>query len=528
MKNVVSKVLMMFVVSFMLFTCSYASDFDLTARSSVRYYDFTSGSSSIPTIAGYTSKSIATILVNYKNDSVTYDFEYKNMISQLENEGYQVVIALTSDTSEYLFVCIQASDVYFGVYDDRICWMGDYAYAYRMYGILSMTGKFGLGSVNLNSPCSFSKKISNIVYSTSPVKKLFTSYVWDGESYYYKASTTPDTSIISSFSDDELASIVNTFINSEDFITNRPSGYDDFFITYSTISEQFYAYLYKSEFDLGMVYGEFDDNGNFEPNGLSSGEGYRVFWHNADDNILKQVWNNLKSIIQPTKYLNFRINPEINKVHYITTYEYNISGSHLLFTSAEENIVYSTKDIKLIVRDGESTVIDVDNSYNKSTLINSTTNEEYQFELPSISVSETPWQRLVNIITFIPSKIADAIANKMGFNKVMFILSPLFETIYEIIGVFLACLAFVGRAIMFVYTLPTIEASSALFSVDVDTTTKGLAFAGNTWGTHFLSGLDKLKALSWGGASLWSFFEAFVVALVAVIAIKLVRKHYHM
>ncbi len=532
MKNVLSKVLMMFVMSFMLFTCSYAElNIGDTFECKQNYNIL-----KISTVGDYTQSQMRTILENYKNypSTESYQVAFNNLITVFSDLG----------CNNYFFIGSRSSTSYFFVaYPDNCNLYFNYSDGHQRIYLDSVVDSI-FYCINNNSSSQKNTVVSNGIdrigelylqsfdcyYSTTKSIKFVevdNKTIYFNGDYYYQASVTPDTP---SFSDDELASIINTFINSEDFLSNRPSGYDDFFITYNTISEQYYAYLYKSSLDLAMIYGGFDENGKFEPSGLSNGEGYNIFWYTRDNNFLQELWNNLQWIFHPAEYLYFRINPTINNVHYIATYKDStmFSDSQMLFTTSEENIVYSTKDINLIVNNGGSISTDETNSYKKDILINSTTNEEYKFNLPSISVSETPWSRFINVITFIPSKIADAIGNKMGFNKVMFIVSPLFETIYEILGVFLACLAFIGRAITFVYTLPTIEASSALFNVDVAASSKGLFFSGNNWGSHFLSGLDKLKAYSWNGITLWSFFEAFVVALVAVIAIKLVRKHYHM
>ena len=90
----------------------------------------------------------------------------------------------------------------------------------------------------------------------------------------------------------------------------------------------------------------------------------------------------------------------------------------------------------------------------------------------------------------------------------------------------ISAVTLISRAVVFVYTLPTIKASRALFDVDV-AATEGLSFVGNSWGNKFLQGFDMLKEFSWNGLNLWNLFSAFVVLMVAIQAVKYVRKHYH-
>lgn len=528
MKNEFKKVLIMFVMSFtLLFSVSSAE----IIQPNITYNKTAGPSTTWTSMFGYSHSHINEIVNNYflNGDEEPYNTLLNTIVS---NNFYYVVVNSGRNSSKPYGIYFWSNEIVDCGFDENSGVLFINAYTGSNVGYQVYYADYApSGSSTCGCYCNYILfKEYPVVETNFPIKSVtcptVTSAIWDGVSYFGSSSSN-----IPQLTDDELASIINTFINSEDFLSNRPSGYDDFFITYNTISEQYYAFLYKSTLDLAMTYGSFDENGKFEPSGLSTDEGYKIFWYTRDNNIFQELWNNLQWIFSPSEYLCFRINPSINKVHYIATYNdatWN-SDSDMLFTTAEESIVYSSKDIHLMVKNNDGYIaIDETNSYKEDILLNSSTNEEYVFNLPTVSVSETPWSRFINLITFIPSKIADAIANKMGFNKVMFILSPLFETIYEILGVFLACLAFIGRAITFVYTLPTIEASSALFNVDVATSSKGLAFSGNTWGTHFLSGLDKLKAYSWNGITLWSFFEAFVLALVAVIAIKLVRKHYHM
>ncbi len=520
MKNVVSKVLMMFVVSFMLFTCSYAEIEKNIEYSG--YFDYSQ--SKVSKIGTYSSSNISLALSDFINGdtenltTIMNDLISSNVISDWyvgtkinDNKNFLIIVPYGIDTE--LFYCETDGEYY-------LCF-SNLAINDNFY-ILSGTSMYVHYSNN-TTKCIYPTG-SNFIYFSKSVKQLSSvngKYIWVGESYYYKASSTPDTPSFEGITDSQKALIINSITSSEDF-NLLPSNYlEQFFIVYDTWSDSYKVYFYPKQYSLkGRVFDEGSvENVNYKSYKIVAFEGSNFLW---------DLWQS----ISPFDYYVFK--GSFNSEGAFDSYFYDRKNSHELnqyyFSSSDEPIVYTSKDIGFVIYNVEDNKYedDTENSISKP-ILRDENNNEIIITIPenNSSLSETPWQRLVNIITFIPSKIADAIANKMGFDKVMFILSPLFETIIELIGLLIVCLAFIGRAITFVYTLPTIEASSALFIIDVDTTTKGLAFTGNTWGTHFLSGLDKLKALSWGGASLWSFFEAFVVALVTVIAIKFVRKHYH-
>lgn len=434
------KVLMMFVMSFtLLVSCSYAAEFGTTGVTVSNYTkdSFPLGNNSYAITTHYSTFDVGSILGSYysSEDEVSESI-YNTMVQELQDAGYDFLVVDTGEDIVSIVLKFSSSDL--GYRNSYLYVFGNDIYCSNM----SRKGN----SISSSSAAICYAFDTSIIYSSFDIKSLTVlnnKAYWDGESYVYKTgsggSSGGDSSYIPTFSDDEIASIVNTFINSEDFIAHRSSGYDDFFITYDNRAEQYYAYLYKSAYDLGMVYGTFDENGNFEPNGLSEGEGYNIFCSSDSSNFLSDLWSNIKSIFQPSQYLCFRINPVINKVHYITTYSDNtmFKTSQMIFTTSEQSIVYSTKDIKLIVRDGENTLVDTDNSYTKDVLIDSSTGEEYQFELPSTPVSETPWERFLSAITYVPKSILDGL--KSLFVPDLSYLNSTWEKFKEKVG-------FIGQA----------------------------------------------------------------------------------
>lgn len=447
------KVLMMFVMSFtLLVSCSYALEFNsVPYPEACTYTLFTATEdkndfiNTFQSETGYTPDQIRSIS-EYKSSSDSELLSaYTTAMNTLSAKGYHYVYGYRNGAICLLVKTSERIDIGYFKYNS-------YPYTAFLLNEGDLIYRFG-SSEQLFSFDSSGLFIFQYVstYHNSKVKNLTDDqrYVWTSSQGYKfeptlcnavgEVSSGGDSSYTPTFSDDEIAGVVNTFINSEDFITYRSSGYDDFFITYDNRAEQYYAYLYKSAYDLSMVYGTFDENGNFEPNGLSEGEGYNIFCSSDSSNFLSDLWSNIKRIFQPSQYLCFRINSVINKVHYIATYSDNtmFKTSQMIFTTSERSIVYSTKDIKLIVRDGENTLVDTDNSYTKDVLIDSSTGEEYQFELPSTPVSETPWERFVSAITSIPKSILDGL--KSLFVPDLSYLNSTWEKFKEKVG-------FIGQA----------------------------------------------------------------------------------
>ena len=540
MKNIVSKILMMFVVSFMLFTSSYAElNIGDTFVCNQNY-----NISRFSTVGDYTISQIRTILENYKNypSTESYQVAFNNLItvfSDLSCNNY-FFIGSRSSTSYFFVAYPDNCNLYFNYSDGHQRIYLDSVVDSIFYCIGgNSTQKNTVVSDGIDRIWELSLQSFDCYYSTTKSIKFVevdNKTIYFNGDYYYQASTTPDTLSGNLIDSEKFKSMISDLTQSDLFYQNVPSSHRKyFFVQYDTEKDRYIFYFYPSNYSIrGLLMNENDYY-------LISSEDFS-WWEN--------VVNFVQGLFKKENEEGFDYKMVYASVLEDGSFDYwfrNKSNEILdktLFNFANSPLVFSMVDIPFFGKHSGGG-IDLDTgdktlaSSPESSLIGQTF-EENPLELNPNPTTEVPaseqsfWSKILDRLSdiksgflSIPKGIFDILEKKTGSNKLIFFVTPLFETIIELIGLLIACLAFMGRAITFVYTLPTIEASSALFSIDVDTTTKGLAFTGNTWGIHFLSGLDKLKALSWGGASLWSFFEAFVVALVAVIAIKFVRKHYH-
>lgn len=525
MKNVVSKVLMMFVMSFtLLVSCSYAAEFGTTG---VTVSDSTKDSFplrnyNVSITTHYTSFDVGSILGSYysSEDEVSESI-YNTMVQELQDAGYDFLVVDTGEDIVSIVIKLSAGD---------LGYCNSYLYAFGKNIYCSNMSSKG-DSMSSSSAAICYAFDTSIIYSSFDVKSLTVlnnKAYWDGESYVYKTgsggSSGGDSSIITPSVDTNLAGLISAITSSDVVKDNVPYANKEYFIIpYGEVNgvSSYEVYFYTSRAYLSAFEWLGSDN---------------RLYYDLDkisvDGVLAKVFDFFNLLTG--HYITIYHYSEDDNYEIIYNGEFSFDSDLLVGLDSEKNpIIYTTKDITYYYYEKDETTgewiatPDVSKDKNNEIILDSDGNEISSFvNYLDESIGNTPWKRFLNIITSIPKKIASAFSEMLGFSKVSLFLSPLITSIAKILGVLLASISFIGRAITFVYTLPTIEASSAMFTADVETT-KGLVFTGNNWGHHFLSGLTRLKNLSWNGINLWSFFEAFVLALLVIFVIKLVRKHYH-
>lgn len=372
---------------------------------------------------------------------------------------------------------------------------------------------------------------SSYVYTYMP---LYSSENW-GRVYFYHSSAwhngsevvknpvlsvSDDGPDFEGISDTEKATIINSIISSDDFSSVPQKYRNQFFIIKDKSTNGYNVYFYPEQYFLkGRIFEE----------GSTSDVSYKAYKIIAFEgsNFLWDLWQS----ISPFDYYVF--SGYFNEDETFTSYFNNYKNSHEVnqyyFNYEEEPIVYTSRDIGFVIYniDSNEYVDDTDNSIS-STVLTDGDGNEITIEIPvnDSTVSDTPWNRFITLIQSIPEKLVSGFSNLTGLTKIVTIISPIGSAILIILNVLLSSISLLSRAVAFVYTLPTIKASDALFLADVDSTT-GLVFTGNSWGTRFLEGLNMVKEFSWNGLNLWTLFTSFIVAIFAIYCVKLVRKHYH-
>jgi len=532
MKNKqINKVLLMFFLSFTLFFSVSNAEF---TTSGVENTSATSSAKKLTASTEYAGYTLSQIL-NMFNNKDSSDEElglYETMISTLDSAGYNILYwqnKVNSKTEFAIWNKSQQSDI--GKYtnssyetfiyspvktDDKFIIVvfnrATYGYIYREFTITSD----GVFEINYDD---YSKNLTGINASVKELTLSSGYLLWDGTSYYYKVET--DEPDFEGITDSDKAIIINSVVNSDEFKSLVPKKYrNQFFIVKNEWTNRYKVYFYPEQYYLkGRIFEE----GSVEDVPYKS---YKIVAFDSD-NFLWDLWQS----INPFDYYVF--SGYFNEDGTFTSYFYENKDSHILnqyyFSYQDEPIVYTSRDIGFLIYklEDNSYSEDVDNSIS-STILTDDDGNTIEIVIPedTSTLSQTPWERFVSLIQNIPSKIVEGFQNATGISQIITVLNPIQGAFWAIFDVLISAVTLISRAVVFVYTLPTIEASRALFDVDV-AATEGLSFVGNSWGNKFLEGFDMIKGFSWNGLNLWNLFSAFVVLMVAIQAVKYVRKHYH-
>ena len=395
---------MIFLMSFMLLgNICYANEFDSAAKSSASFT--VSSAMSSNTYAGYSSTSIVTILSNYKNDAVVYGSEFNHMISEIENAGYTFVIGLASDVDEYVLIITKRSAFDLGFFNNKIYFISDSYSTSSVTALRSISKKSGSATVYADKASYFNVDFDCLLYSTKPVKQLFTSLIWDGESYYYQSSDTPSGNY-------DLAGLI-TAITSSDVIKDNTNGYlsDYFIIPKGTVGDEevYSVYFYHKLVNLSKFDYVYEDVNYYDLDKLSGDNGVI--------NILDHYRKSFESdILDKARHFTIYYNPNTKASDIYLTSNTLTLNNLKSFLSDSEPIIYTTKLIKgyfatwgetdtewTATEDSTRDILVTEVSDSEGNVISSSIVRD------NISVSETPFERFISIIGGIPTTILNGI-----------------------------------------------------------------------------------------------------------------------
>lgn len=298
-------------------------------------------------VPGYTDSDVCSIVTNYrKNPNVeSYKIALEEMLSVFDSNGIQYVLFSKNDSNnyKYLLFCDKSSEIDFFTLEVATNNIRFGAYFNNNSGNAYVSGIYG-SSENLSYVSgksgtyyrtAFLLDTSSVEYSNVDVYSL--TYVtdnncsWDGESYFYKAPTTPDEPETPTMpTNAEIASAVQMFYNS---VYNLPNiAFDDFIVLYDNTTG-LYTYIgHTLDTALGQVI--------VEPNGYYEGYKYDIQWwkffiDEQNNNFLDQFSN----------YYVYTSDGTIDNLKYIG--DSNISGlieKSGPWATSNTVIVYSTND----------------------------------------------------------------------------------------------------------------------------------------------------------------------------------------
>lgn len=373
-----------------------------------------------------------------------------------------------------------------------------------------------------------SSNISNIKIldvTNSTYTGSFTA-TWDGISYYMQSDPTPEVPDFEGISDDEKAIIINSVVNSDEFINVVPKKYrNQYFIVYSQWTNTYKIYFYPEQYYLkGRKFAEGEVDGiSYESYKIIAFEGSNFLW-------------DLVQSVAPFQYYVF--SGSFDSENEFSSYFYGYENSHELnqyyFSVKDDPLVYSSRDIGFVIFDLSTGkyIEDTENGIISAPLVDSSGNEII-IEIPeeegpeSIGFWDSFLLKLKTLFTDLFGLLGatiEILLNKL-FDLPAYLLEQygenvftlLFAIIVKALEVLVSGISLLFRFASFLLTLVAIPADSTLFNVVVD---------GSAWGTNFIRGLDFLKGLSWNNLNFWRLFEWFVASLEVIWTVRIVRRHY--
>lgn len=392
------KFLMMFVMSFILFTCSYAElNIGDTFECKQNYNIL-----KISTVGDYTQSQMRTILENYKNypSTESYQVAFNNLITVFSDLGCNNYFFIGSRSStSYFFVAYPDNcNLYFNYSDGHQRIYLDSVVDSIFYCINnnSSSQKNTVVSDGIDRICELYLQSFDCYYSTTKSIKFVEvdnkTICFNGD-YYYQASTTPDTPSFEGLSDTQKATIINSVVNSDEFKNIVPEHYrNQFFIIKNEWTNRYKVYFYPKQYYLkGRVF-EAD-----ETEAITQ-KSYKIIATDSE-NFLWGVWQS----INPFDYYVF--SGYFNEDYSFNSYFYEYKDSHEMnqeyFSYEDEPIVYSSKDIGFVIYDisTNETTEDTENSIS-STILKDDYGNEIEIVIPTEEGSEniTFWDSIVQKI----------------------------------------------------------------------------------------------------------------------------------
>lgn len=337
----------------------------------------------------YTGAIINNIIKNYCSDSTneTYISNFDNMINSLRNSEIKYILGKNGEYLNLILlnnsyvseVCHYNGKIFIFLEND----FTDYKSIATVHSSLYSSGCYDIkikSSSVMSAASSNSLKISELIESNISIYNLTytgTKYYWDGFSYFYQVPEQGGSAEIN-LTDEQIAEIVERFVNSEAFNNHRVSANsDDFFITYDTLTKYYRAYNYRSEFDLSIEFGNYDEEGNFITTGTEEGDVWLIRPYVFEGNIFYKFSDWLSYKLNAPAYTYFSISPDSSiEPRFVGSLEHNYCSNY----RENEVVIYTTKQIRFIGEktndNGETETEVIDNYIPPTVLKDSETGEQ--------------------------------------------------------------------------------------------------------------------------------------------------------
>ena len=345
MKNVVSKVLMMFVMSFtLLFTCSYAEFNTIPKDSSDQLQDEVISASLFTNNffedTGYSVTQVKNIL-NYKDSINSSEVDtYVSVMNLLSEKGY----AVFTGTGYYNYFIFKVSSGF----DFGKC--TDLTYFLNIGDTFYRNGSREVANSVIASGYSFTS-VSNFICHNARVKNLSSDFTWTEEKGYYFEPTlcnaVGDVSTSDTPSNNhDLAGLISAITSSDVIKDNTDSTSREYFIIpYGSINGKplYDVYFYNSRLNLSAFEYLMNDNNLYYDLDKVSVDGVIA-------NII-DFFGGLRGdndFLSKLHYFTLLYDSELGTVDVSYNGKVSFEGNDMCGFSSEQNpIIYTTKNIIL-------------------------------------------------------------------------------------------------------------------------------------------------------------------------------------
>lgn len=377
----------MFLILFsLIMMCSVSLGMEANTIYSASSYQH--GTLSSITLAGYTNKQIYNILNSFSNDSSEGNkLALDTLIESLESNNVNYCVYYNDSKAKYYLLTITDGVELCVNTDNRIflfCNEINSSKIERANLFGTYDNKYSLlyqpaDSVLFYHASTDSVPTISSIYSTNIESVCILTYAsgwyWDGESYFYKQGGN-DSVEVPELTDEQIAEIVERFINSDTYLENAYYN-GDYFITYDNLTGYFRGYSYSWNIDLAIEYGNYDEEGNFVTTGTTEGEAWRIRPYEFSGDIFVKFGDWLASKFNTYSFEYFSISPDSSiKPRYIGSLEHNYCTNY----KENEVVIYSSKQIRYVGEEtnseGKTETVVTDNYIPPTVLKDSETGEE--------------------------------------------------------------------------------------------------------------------------------------------------------
>jgi len=282
--------------------------------------------------------------------------------------------------------------------------------------------------------------------------------------------------------DEEIKTILQVFLESVRD-ADLPEHYGRYVLTYNKITGRYSGFVYPNYIDLGIRYGDFDEDDNFYIVENSTGLYYVFSSYQEDEDYISRFFDAIDLSMKHPLLYEFRSNSTNTSFRFNTTYdlEYYLENGFVIST-LDEPIIYTSHKIYSLLLTGSDVLGFAKYEVDEETSIENKVFTDEETGLPTDTTlneyTEEP-NTDVNLVSFI----------KLLFQFV------------------LAIASFLVRFLSFIVTFIMVPSSTSILPPE------------------FITGIDWIHSFAFGEILLWDIFSILFAVLLSMYLVKLIRSH---